>query len=117
MRVPVAPDEAAPGSHPGEPGTDDDMKGLPRRIRQASLAPQLRANPPQRRVTVASSGPTPAEIRRTMSALQRGWQEGRTEPVPGSSSGPPAGPGASADSDGGHESPADADASRETDGI
>jgi signal transduction histidine kinase len=74
------------------PGNEPDAEGdkeLPRRIRQASLAPQLRANPPQRRVTMASSGPTPTEIRRTMSALQLGWQEGRAEPMPGSPSGQP----------------------------
>ena len=86
-----------PGSSPAEPGTDGDIKGLPRRVRQASLAPQLRDNPPPRRTTLASSGPSrgvsgaagppgsagsagpsPAEIRQTMSALQRGWQEGRS---------------------------------------
>ncbi len=107
------PGGSAPGPGMAEP---DDIKGLPRRVRQASLAPQLRASPPQRRTTVASAGPasgaagaagpSPAEIRQTMSALQRGWQEGRSqrmvesiadEPAPGSSSGPipaanPAGP-------------------------
>ncbi len=36
---------------------NSEIKGLPRRVRQASLAPQLRDNPPQRRTTVASSGP------------------------------------------------------------
>jgi hypothetical protein len=48
------------------------------------------------------SGPTPAEIRQTMSALQRGWQEGRSQraasPLPGEPPrpGPPgAGPAAS----------------------
>ena len=62
------------------------MNGLPRRVRQASLAPQLRDNPPVRRTSAAgaagaapASGPTPAEIRQTMSALQRGWQEGRSQ--------------------------------------
>jgi signal transduction histidine kinase len=92
--LPVVP--GGLGSRDGEPGTNDDTDGLPRRIRQASLAPQLRASPPPRRVTVASSGlsngPTPAEIRQTMSALQRAWQEGRSAsaddsltagPVPG----------------------------------
>jgi signal transduction histidine kinase len=81
--------EAAERGPAGEPDAEGALTGLPRRIRQASLAPQLRANPPQRRVTMASSGPTPAEIRRTMSALQRSWQEGRTEPMPGSPSGQP----------------------------
>jgi signal transduction histidine kinase len=79
-----------PESQPGENG---DIKGLPRRVRQASLAPQLRANPPQRRVITASSGPadgpTPAEIRQSMSALQRGWQEGRSQRAEGLRSGEP----------------------------
>jgi hypothetical protein len=73
-----------PGAQPGAPGADGDLKGLPRRVRQASLAPQLRDNPPGRRTAAAPSaspagGPTPAEIRQTMSALQRGWQEGRSQ--------------------------------------
>jgi signal transduction histidine kinase len=84
---------AGPGT--AEPGGNGDIKGLPRRVKQASLAPQLRDNPPPRRTTVASTGlpggpagsrgsasargPSPAEIRQTMSALQRGWQEGRSQ--------------------------------------
>jgi hypothetical protein len=76
-------------SGPDAGGTGDitgDIKGLPRRVRQANLAPQLRESPPQRRTTVASAGlaggstgPSPAEIRQTMSSLQRGWQEGRAQ--------------------------------------
>jgi len=79
---------------PGEPGENGDIKGLPRRVKQASLAPQLRDNPPPRRTTVASAappsgsaGPTPAEIRQTMSALQRGWQEGRARRTAGPADG------------------------------
>ena len=41
---------------PSEPGANGDFKGLPRRVRQASLAPQLRDDPPPRRTTLASSG-------------------------------------------------------------
>jgi signal transduction histidine kinase len=90
---------------PDGPGTDGDVNGLPRRVRQASLAPQLRDNPPGRRTSAAAgaapaSGPTPAEIRQTMSALQRGWQEGRsqrmTAPAPDD---PSAGPAPGADGD------------------
>jgi hypothetical protein len=73
------------GSGPDADGAGD-IKGLPRRVRQASLAPQLRDSPPPRRTTVASAGltggspgPSPAEIRQTMSSLQRGWQEGRAQ--------------------------------------
>ena len=67
------PDGSAPGPDTAEPDGNVDIKGLPRRVRQASLAPQLRASPPQRRTTVASAGPgggptgstrpSPAEIR------------------------------------------------------
>jgi hypothetical protein len=80
------------GTQPGAPGADGDVQGLPRRVRQASLAPQLRDNPPHRRTAAApsastASGPTPAEIRQTMSALQRGWQEGRSQQVTGPAAG------------------------------
>ncbi len=70
------------------PAQPDPRPGLPRRVRQASLAPELRADPPHRLTSAAASpgpaaGPTPAEIRQTMSAFQRGWQEGRSQdPVP-----------------------------------
>jgi signal transduction histidine kinase len=90
--LPGAP--AAPGS-PATPGADGEYKGLPRRVKQASLAPQLKSDPPRLRTAPpppspggGSGGPTPAEIRKTMSALQRGWQEGRSQQVP---SGDPAG--------------------------
>ena len=88
--VPGGPEPTSPAAGSG------DVEGLPRRIRQASLAPQLRADPPPRRVTVASSGPsserTPAEIRQAMSALQRGWQEGRAQQAGSPASGEPPGP-------------------------
>jgi signal transduction histidine kinase len=80
--LPAAPAGPGPAGNDG----DGDIDGLPRRVRQASLAPQLRDSPPPRKTTVAStglsggtSGPSPAEIRQTMSALQRGWQEGRSQ--------------------------------------
>ncbi len=141
----------SPGT--AEPDGDGDTKGLPRRVRQASLAPQLRASPPQRRTTVASvgpvggstgstgptgptgssgptgpSGPSPAEIRQTMSALQRGWQEGRSqrmsdpvsaEPATGSSAGaiPPISPSGPDSAGGGaDDSTADKEARGSSDG-
>jgi signal transduction histidine kinase len=97
--------DAAETLAPAEAGADadSDVSGLPRRVRQASLAPQLRADPPRRRAAAAAaagpaSGPTPTEIRRTISALQRGWQEGRSQRTAGSapddsSPEPPADPG------------------------
>ncbi|MGD0240550.1 MAG: nitrate- and nitrite sensing domain-containing protein [Streptosporangiaceae bacterium] len=92
---------AGPGSDPAGHDGNSDVKGLPRRVRQASLAPQLRDSPPARRTTVASTGltgnsqgPSPAEIRQTMSALQRGWREGRSQMAgePPGAPGRPAGP-------------------------
>lgn len=87
-----------PETAPGATGTGDpaaggagDFDGLPRRVRQASLAPQLRtpaaaagpqgpaAVPP---VTAASL----ADMRSTLSAMQRGWQQGRSQP-PGETEG------------------------------
>ena len=96
------------GSQSPAAGTGDEANGLPRRVRQASLAPQLRDNPPGRTSAAGggfeASGPTPEELRKTMAALQRGWQEGRSQPMstpaPGdpqagpAGQGPQAGPGA-----------------------
>ena len=74
---------------PDEGGVDDaritttDLTelGLPVRVRQASLAPQLRSSggaPPG----AAGNGPaalSPEAARSTVSALQRGWERGRYE--------------------------------------
>ena len=103
--LPAVPADGEPGAQPDGNG---DVKGLPRRVRQASIAPQLRDNPPRRQTSPApppapASGPTPAEIRQTMSALQRGWQEGRsqrmTASAPDDSPFEPPGQGPSADGD------------------
>ncbi|HEX3194987.1 MAG TPA: nitrate- and nitrite sensing domain-containing protein [Streptosporangiaceae bacterium] len=119
--LPAVPGAARPGgpngpagSSPSEAGANGDYKGLPRRVKQASLAPQLRDDPPPRRTTLASSGasggvpgsagspgypgPSPAEIRQTMSSLQRGWQEGRAQRIAEQATGesPGAGPGSPA---------------------
>ena len=89
-----------------DPGGDGDPSALPRRVRQANLAPQLRADPPRSLTPTSAAaslpgGPTPAEIRQTMSALQRGWDDGRSRraagrapaepPVPPGDQGPAAG--------------------------
>jgi len=113
----TGPQPALPAD--GEPGTQQggngDVKGLPRRVKQASIAPQLRDNP-RRRTSAGggaarapgqapgagqapASGPTPAEIRQTMSALQRGWQEGRSQRIAGDSPFESPGQGPSADGD------------------
>jgi hypothetical protein len=78
-------------TEPGQP--DEDFKGLPRRVKQASIAPQLRGEPTTRQRPAPAQtqatqdtggagqpgGPSPAEIRATMSSLQRGWQAGRSQ--------------------------------------
>ncbi|HYY17591.1 MAG TPA: hypothetical protein VE864_02030, partial [Streptosporangiaceae bacterium] len=59
-----------------------DYKGLPRRVRQANLAPQLREAAASSQAE-APSGDTvanrsPDDIRSALSAMQRGWQQGRS---------------------------------------
>jgi signal transduction histidine kinase len=65
----------------------DEINLLPRRVRQASLAPQLRetgyAAMPRADATVGTapdelSERTPDEARSTITAIQRGWQRGRS---------------------------------------
>ncbi len=139
--LPAVPGGSGPGSAgPGPDEPDAGASGLPRRVRQASLAPQLRESPPPRRTTVASvglsggsngptgssgpTGPNPAEVRQTMSALQRGWQEGRSqrlaEQAPGGPPGatPAAGPAGPGTSPGGvgHDSTANEEKRGDSDG-
>jgi hypothetical protein len=71
-----------PMDYPSGGASDSDVASLPRRVRQANLAPQLR-NPtaggngqsgvPQARATSLQ------DMRNTLSAMQRGWQQGRTQ--------------------------------------
>ena len=83
----------------GSTGQDDageDDAGqpvLPRRVRQASLVPELRNAPPAYPPLPGRYGDPrpPDEARATVSAIQHGWERGRSmfDPAPG----PPAGPG------------------------
>jgi len=75
----------SPGSYrDGDPaGGTDDFDGLPRRVRQANLAPQLRAStattsPGSTGVPQATAASL-ADMRNTLSAMQRGWQQGRSQ--------------------------------------
>ena len=74
------------GSFPNENGAqaqqDEMYKGLPKRVRQASLAPQLRDRTMPSSTPSAASGDnvvnrSPDGIRNALSAMQRGWQQGR----------------------------------------
>ncbi|MFY9848646.1 MAG: hypothetical protein WAK83_13830, partial [Trebonia sp.] len=64
---------------------DTDYKGLPRRVRQASLAPQLRSSTAAGSTGTAGASVPPAasaslsDMRNTLSAMQRGWQQGRSQ--------------------------------------
>ncbi|MGW2025865.1 sensor histidine kinase [Streptomyces decoyicus] len=58
--------------------------GLPRRVRQASLAPQLKADPTgqtevQGRSAAAEDDRDAEAVRARMASLQRGWQRGRRD--------------------------------------
>jgi signal transduction histidine kinase len=62
----------------------DEVEGLPRRVRQASLAPQLRDLGPQGGVPAdagvqQASAASLSDMRNTLSAMQRGWQQGRSQ--------------------------------------
>ncbi|MEU9607910.1 nitrate- and nitrite sensing domain-containing protein [Streptomyces sp. NPDC048057] len=104
-----APDPARAGSAgrpealdavpPYEEPPPAPVDGLPRRVRQASLAPQLRADPdtgrtrqpPTHHDDARHLGPDaerdPDEVRTRMAAMQRGWQRGRRENADGAAEG------------------------------
>jgi hypothetical protein len=84
---------------PEQPETGGSLTELvlPRRIRQASLAPQLREPPPD--AADSNGGPaaerSPDEMRDALSAMQRGWERGRDDDTgagqPGTGAGPEGG--------------------------
>ena len=75
---------AGDGRYPGGDGDAvSDLAGLPRRVRQASLAPELRASGGAAAGGPAAVAPASAaslsDMRNTLSAMQRGWQQGRSQ--------------------------------------
>jgi hypothetical protein len=62
-------------------GVAEDYKGLPRRVRQANLAPQLRSSATGSESTEIpqAAAPSLSDMRNTLSAMQRGWQQGRSQ--------------------------------------
>ncbi|MER7752147.1 nitrate- and nitrite sensing domain-containing protein [Kitasatospora sp. NPDC097643] len=86
--VPSYPSYPSYPSHPSRPATGrqpgGDVEELPRRVRQASLVPQLREAParPEPRTrrstpgTVPGGGRSPEAARAAMSAFQAGWARG-----------------------------------------
>jgi anti-sigma regulatory factor (Ser/Thr protein kinase) len=84
-----------PSAREDAPSADAGTGALPRRVRQASLAPQLRQSPEP----AAEDRSDPAdrdadEVRSRMASLQRGWQRGRRENAAGDD--PPGGTAPSA---------------------
>ncbi|KUN36854.1 histidine kinase [Streptomyces longwoodensis] len=88
------PADAPPAGQPGGPddttaglpahGTGSAPGGLPRRVRQANLAPQLREGPARRTADRPELADRDAdEVRSRMASLQRGWQRGRAENAEG----------------------------------
>ena len=80
---PAAPPPAAsPAAPPPVAGMGHGDIGLPRRVRQASLAPQLRVTPPPgpQAEPEPSGYRSPDQTRAMMSSLQRGWERGRSAP-------------------------------------
>ncbi|WP_405411591.1 nitrate- and nitrite sensing domain-containing protein [Streptomyces rubiginosohelvolus] len=84
---PRAPESGrAEAPAPAAPPVPDTIGGLPRRVRQASLARQLREDSAERTtvqrapVDTFDDGERDAdEVRNRMASLQRGWQRGRRE--------------------------------------
>ena len=81
--LPPAPTSAAPmfaaptSGAPVEPPDTED--GLPRRVRQANLAPQLRRTPDSEEQIDTQPLRTPEQVRSIMSALQLGTTRGRID--------------------------------------
>ncbi|OEV09854.1 hypothetical protein AN218_20195, partial [Streptomyces nanshensis] len=74
-------------SPPTAPSASGTVSGLPRRVRQASLAPQLKREP-EEGAAGRTGGGAPSEdlanrdaeeVRSRMASLQRGWQRGRRD--------------------------------------
>ncbi|MFI6289704.1 nitrate- and nitrite sensing domain-containing protein [Streptomyces sp. NPDC051018] len=87
---PAPPPDSTSGSD-AVPAPPPMIGGLPRRVRQASLAPQLRdgseTGPGGNRIDGAGNGQEPErdaeEVRSRMASMQRGWQRGRRQNAQG----------------------------------
>ncbi|MET9409374.1 nitrate- and nitrite sensing domain-containing protein [Streptomyces sp. NPDC002935] len=82
----AGPDDTTPRRDATAGEAESSAAPLPRRVRQASLAPQLKDGPARlaEREARGGTGADPAErdadeVRSRMASLQRGWQRGREE--------------------------------------
>ncbi|MEU9087140.1 nitrate- and nitrite sensing domain-containing protein [Streptomyces sp. NPDC048357] len=83
--VPQPTSASAAGSGDTDPAPGPGTGGLPRRVRQASLAPQLKKSPsaaPAEAATDQVADRDAEDVRTRMSALQRGWTAGRNQHAP-----------------------------------
>ncbi|MGW3013614.1 nitrate- and nitrite sensing domain-containing protein [Streptomyces sp. NPDC001219] len=119
-----APDAPHPAGGVDAPAPTTST-GLPRRVRQASLAPQLRTDPAEpaeeRRSSAPAADDRDAEaVRARMASLQRGWQRGRRDNAedPHGTGTPPRGEDPTADTTGPDATGPDArDAAAQDDGA
>jgi signal transduction histidine kinase len=109
---PVTQETADPGKvqhDPGEPAhpatVDLTEFGLPRRIRQTSLAPELREPQPPGEDGGVAGWRSPDETREAFTALQRGWERGRAGPAAASGTAAAASPDTGAGGGGGPRPP------------
>ncbi|MER5464219.1 nitrate- and nitrite sensing domain-containing protein [Streptomyces sp. NPDC002668] len=82
--VPTPERPPAPAPRPAAGPAPATLDGLPRRVRQASLAPQLRetsgaAGQPPAPATEQDIERDAEEVRNRMASMQRGWQRGRLQ--------------------------------------
>ncbi|MFC3571831.1 nitrate- and nitrite sensing domain-containing protein [Streptomyces yaanensis] len=90
-RPPAGPDGTTPRRDAAAGPAESGAAALPRRIRQASLAPQLKEDPDRRAERERSRAAHRAglaerdadEVRSRFASLQRGWQRGREENAAG----------------------------------
>ncbi|MGW1797704.1 nitrate- and nitrite sensing domain-containing protein [Streptomyces sp. NPDC001984] len=85
---PAVPADGGQGDTPPGGGTPQEpapgIAALPRRVRQANLAPQLRTDPERRPARETEPVERDADqVRNRMASLQRGWQRGREENAEG----------------------------------
>ncbi|MFF9003529.1 nitrate- and nitrite sensing domain-containing protein [Streptomyces achromogenes] len=82
--VDQAPPPGATIARAGDPAPEPGTSPLPRRVRQANLAPQLKQDTERRAGRAAQPADRDAdEVRSRMASLQRGWQRGREENAAG----------------------------------
>jgi signal transduction histidine kinase len=70
--------ELVPGPETGPAAASDEDGGLPVRVRQAALAPQLRDRDPAVDASTQAPAASAEEVRSTMSAMQSGWERARS---------------------------------------